>query len=248
MFFDNENEYQCKVKWFTNAFCAGKLKTTFKVIDEINLLAKGKASSNNKFVKVEKMKNKKENETSKLITIGTQKWMSKNLDIDRFRNGDLIPEVKSIDELEEAANQNKPVCCYLHYNPEYRGIYGKLYNWFAVIDPRGLAPIGYHIPSDQEWTELTSFLGGEEIAGGKLKEVGINHWKSPNKGATNEVGFTLLPSGGVSCAIGCDADIWTSSEINKYEAWYRFVDYKFEYIYRNSKNKAYACSVRCIFD
>jgi uncharacterized protein (TIGR02145 family) len=84
------------------------------------------------------------------VTIGTQVWMTKNLDVDRYRNGDIIPEVK---DSIAWANLKTGAWCYYNNDPELGKIYGKLYNWYAVNDPRGLAPAGYHIPTDAEWTE-----------------------------------------------------------------------------------------------
>ncbi|MBC7605445.1 MAG: fibrobacter succinogenes major paralogous domain-containing protein [Burkholderiales bacterium] len=97
-------------------------------------------------------------------------------------------------------------------------MYGKLYNWYAVNDPRGLAPIGYHVPSDAEWTTLTTFLGGEEVAGGKMKESGTTHWNGPNTNAANTSGFTGLP-GVARYDFGTFANIvllgywWSSTEV-----------------------------------
>jgi uncharacterized protein (TIGR02145 family) len=103
------------------------------------------------------------------VTIGTQVWTTKNLDVSTFRNGDVIPQA-STDEAWEAAGENKqPAWCYYDNDTANASKYGKLYNWYAVNDPRGLAPAGYHIPSDAEWTVLTDFLGDEGIAGKKMK-------------------------------------------------------------------------------
>jgi uncharacterized protein (TIGR02145 family) len=103
------------------------------------------------------------------VTIGTQVWMTKNLDVSTFRNGDPIPEAKSNEEWEKAGENKQPAWCYYDNDPANGAKYGKLYNWYAVNDPRGLAPIEYHIPSDAEWTKLTDFLGGEGAAGTKMK-------------------------------------------------------------------------------
>jgi uncharacterized protein (TIGR02145 family) len=129
--------------------------------------------------------------TCEEILIGNQVWMCRNLDVDHYRNGDSIPEVR--DSLEWK-NLKKGAWCYYNNNDSLGAIYGKLYNWYAVNDPRKLAPEGWHIPSDSEWIELENYLGGSQF-GGKLKEVGIFHWKSPNIEATNESGFTALPGG-----------------------------------------------------
>jgi uncharacterized protein (TIGR02145 family) len=126
------------------------------------------------------------------VKIGKQVWMKRNLDVDHYRNGDPIPEVKDPDEW---ANLKIGAWCYYDNNPANGAIYGKLYNWYAVNDPRGLAPEGWHVSSDEEWKELTNFIGGEELAGGKMKEAGTEHWNNPNLGASNESAFSALPGG-----------------------------------------------------
>ena len=128
----------------------------------------------------------------KTVKIGTQQWTVKNLDVSQYRNGDIIPEVK---DPKEWANLKTGAWCYYDNDLENGKIYGKLYNCYAVKDPRGLAPNGFHIPSDNEWTTLMKFLGGEQVAGGKMKSTGTSLWQSPNTAATNEIGFKGLPGG-----------------------------------------------------
>lgn len=103
------------------------------------------------------------------VTIGTQVWTTKNLNVTTFRNGDPIPQAKSIDEWEAAGDNKQPAWCYLNYNPKNGTKYGVLYNWYALNDTRGLAPLGYHLPSDTEWETLISYFGNSENAGMKLK-------------------------------------------------------------------------------
>lgn len=126
------------------------------------------------------------------IKIGTQTWMKRNLDVSHYRNGDPIPQVKDPTQWD---NIKTGAWCYYNNDPTNGEIYGKLYNWYAVNDSRGLAPEGWHIPSDAEWTRLTSYLGGTNVAGDELKEVGISHWKSPNLGVSNSSNFTALGAG-----------------------------------------------------
>jgi uncharacterized protein (TIGR02145 family) len=126
------------------------------------------------------------------VTIGKQVWMAKNLNVEVFRNGDSIPEVKTNEEWEKAWKKGKPAWCYYDNNPANGTKYGKLYNWFAVNDPRGLAPKDWHIPSDSEWTVLTDFLGGEDVAGKKMKST--SGWQNNGKG-NNKSGFSCLPGG-----------------------------------------------------
>lgn len=121
-----------------------------------------------------------------------QTWMQKNLNVSRFRNGDLIPQVTNSNTW---TNLTTPAWCYYNNDPANGPLYGKIYNWFAVNDPRGLAPVGYHIPTDAEWTTFTNCLGGQSLAGGKMKETGYSHWLTPNTEASNISGFTGLPGG-----------------------------------------------------
>jgi len=121
-----------------------------------------------------------------------QTWTKSNLNVSRYRNGDVIPQVT---DAAQWANLTTGAWCYYQNSTSNGTTYGKLYNWAAVKDPRGLAPVGYHIPSIAEWTTLTNCLGGNAIAGGKMKETGISHWNSPNTDATNSSGFTGLPGG-----------------------------------------------------
>ena len=138
------------------------------------------------------------------VTIGTQIWTNINLDVSTYRDGTPIPQVT---DPTAWANLTTGAWCYYDNDPANGAIYGKLYNWYAVAgihdnDPntpnKTIAPLGWHVPSDQEWTTLTDYLGGESVAGGKMKETGTVHWRSPNQDATNSSGFTGLPRGAIS--------------------------------------------------
>ena len=118
--------------------------------------------------------------------------MAKNLSVARYRNGDKIPQVKT---LQLGLGLQLGAWCWYNNDPANDSSYGRLYNYYAVADSRGLAPTGWHIPSDSEWTTLSTFLGGDAVAGGKMKEAGTAHWLDPNTGATNSSGFTALPGG-----------------------------------------------------
>ncbi len=143
-------------------------------------------------------------ETYKAIRIKDQEWMIGNLGVDKFRNGDIIPEAKTYKEWEEASDNLSPAWCYLN-NDSTNGIkYGKLYNWYAVIDPRGLAPKGWHIPNDQEWQVMIDHLGGSKNAAYSLKsKVGWEILSDSNfvtrvigNGSGNNLsGFNAMPSG-----------------------------------------------------
>lgn len=125
------------------------------------------------------------------VIIGSQTWMAENLDVDKFRNGDPIPQAKSTAEWEQAGKNKMPAWCYYDNDPKNGLKYGKLYNWYAVNDLRGLAPKGWHIPSDAEWQILENYLG-EESAGNKIKST--SGWDNNGNG-TNSSGFKGLPGG-----------------------------------------------------
>jgi uncharacterized protein (TIGR02145 family) len=184
------------------------------------------------------------------IIIGTQIWMVENLKTTRYRNGDQIPNIADSTQW----NKYLSTGAYCDYKNDfsYANTYGRLYNWFAVNDSRNIAPSGWHIPSDSEWTILTSFLGGD-TSSGKLKEAGANHWSSPNTGANNETGFTALPGGnrddlGLFEFIGDYLYMWSSTEADPINGWYRFMDYKSKYIIKSVFDKTFGFSVRCIKD
>jgi uncharacterized protein (TIGR02145 family) len=126
------------------------------------------------------------------IQIGSQIWAKQNLDVSTYRNGDTIPQVT---DPMEWSNLTTGAWCYYNNDPELGKIYGKLYNWYALTDTRELAPEGWKIPSDSDWNILSNYLGGDSIAGGKLKSTGTNYWLNSNYYGTNDYGFDALPSG-----------------------------------------------------
>jgi len=209
-------------------------------------------------------KNKKERFINS-VRIGNQVWMAENLNVDHYRNGAPIPEVRDPQTWTELTTG---ACCYFKNEPANGATYGKLYNWYAVNDPRGLAPHGWHIPSDEEWTQLETYLGmsqsqadydirTDRISGGKLKETGTAHWARPNTGATNESGFSALP-GGVRvsengncyyCDMGYIAIFWTSTKNLSRLAWHRQLYYNVSGLIRDtSYNQRFGFSVRCVKD
>ena len=187
------------------------------------------------------------------VKIGKQVWAAKNLDVTTFKNGDAIPEAKTDNDWAAAGTAAKPAWCYYNNDAANGSKYGKLYNWYAVTDPRGLAPKGWHIPTDVEWTALTDFLGGE-AGGGKLKEKGTANWNSPNNGATNESGFTALPgggrydNGGFNKGLGIIGYWWTSSAMMQNFGWYRYLGADNGNVLRGAENTSSGYSVRCIKD
>lgn len=162
------------------------------------------------------------------VNICNQTWMTKNLDVDRYRNGDIIPNVT---DPIEWSKLKTGAWCYYNNDSTLGKIHGKLYNWYAVNDPRGLAPDGWHIPNSDEWDELRMCLGGVHEAGGKIKIKGTKFWNSPNTGATNSSNFFAIPNGYIGSygsddesfhAICCLGVWWHSneSELNPVVAWH----------------------------
>ncbi|MFM7668530.1 MAG: fibrobacter succinogenes major paralogous domain-containing protein, partial [Bacteroidota bacterium] len=177
-----------------------------------------------------------------------QVWMNRNLNVSTFRNGDLIPEAKTKEEWEKAGKEGKPAWCYYNNDSKNDTKYGKLYNWFAVNDSRGLAPQGYHVPSDDEWTTLSDYLGGTDAAGTKMKS--ISGWEENGNG-TNESGFSGLPGGyrtsyGSFRIIGQEGRWWSSTENEANIAWAHYLNY--DYVYSNLDYKRFGYSVRCLRD
>jgi uncharacterized protein (TIGR02145 family) len=182
------------------------------------------------------------------IVIGNQTWMKTNLNVSNYKDGTPIPEVT---DPVEWAKLTTGAWCYYDYDSSNGEVYGKLYNWYAVIDKRGLAPTGTSIPTDAEWTTLTSFIGSE--AGGKMKETEPSNWTSPNSKATNSSGFTGIPGGyiisnGTFHFLG-DYGYWWSSTSNVDDvtmAWNRSLNYNSGIACRSYDTKKYGFSVRCI--
>ncbi len=186
--------------------------------------------------------------TYTMVTIGTQVWMKENLKVSKYRNGDAIPT-----NLNNFQWQNPTSGAYSIYNndPANNTTYGKLYNWYAVADPRGLCPAGWHVPSDAEWTTLENYLGGASVAGGKLKSTSTL-WSTPNTGATNESGFSGLPGGSRHASFGnfgTSAFFWTATRIdNSQYAWARWLTYYDGVSIKYSFNQFEGFAVRCIKD
>jgi len=173
------------------------------------------------------------------IEIGTQTWLKEDLKVLHYPDSSEITEVWSYNDDDSLAN-----------------IYGRLYTWDAAMNystqegAQGVCPDGWHIPSDGEWTELGTYLGGDNVAGGKLKESGTSHWNSPNSGATNESGFTALPAGEYDDThyqfLGEYNVIWSSTEASSVYAKYRYIPYNDEGLHSFTYYKNFRYSVRCI--
>jgi len=187
----------------------------------------------------------------KTVTIGTKVWMAENLKTTKYNDGTAIPLVT--DDKAWEALTTPAYCWYNNDATANKKTYGALYNWYTV-NTKKLCPTSWHVPSDAEWTTLTTNLGGISVAGGKLKETSTTHWQSPNTGATNETGFTALPGGfrsldGACLSIGLDGLWWSAAEDNAAEAWYRHLYYEGSVSRRdNEGNKRDGFSVRCLRD
>ena len=182
------------------------------------------------------------------VIIGTQTWTGCNATVATYR--DLTP-IPYVDDATTWAALTTGAWCYVNGDPSTEATYGKLYNWYAVNDPRGIAPTGYYVPLDSEWTALISQLGGTGVAGGKMKEVGLCHWTTPNTNATNTSQFTGLPGGtrnfnGSYFGIGINGYWWSSTEYNASSAWYRDLRYNDGTSNRSSGNKVVGLSLRFI--
>ena len=190
----------------------------------------------------------------KTVTIGKQVWMLENLNVATFKNGVEIPKVQDESAWIKAGENQQPAWCY-YYNDKKNGDkFGKLYNWYAVVDNNGLCPQGWHVPSYDEWVLLTDYLGGSQIAGGKMKEVGVTNWNSPNIESTNLSLFTGLPGGyrddnGYYYDVGSNGYWWSSTEDNTYGPFFRGLDYDNGTADRNNNSrKGSGFSVRCLRD
>jgi uncharacterized protein (TIGR02145 family) len=184
------------------------------------------------------------------VTIGTQVWMVENLKATKYNDDTSIPLVTDATDWQ---NLSTPAYCW--YNNDaanYKATYGALYNWYTV-NTGNLCPTGWHVPSDAEWTTLTTYLGGEDVAGGKLKEIGTTHWNYPNTDATNESGFTALPGGnrffnGTFGDTGAGGYWWSSTEHSASFSWYRYMYFALGFVDRDYYGKESGISVRCVKD
>jgi uncharacterized protein (TIGR02145 family) len=185
------------------------------------------------------------------VTIGAQVWMVENLKVTRYNDGTAIPQVTDSASWE---NSKSPCYCWYDNNDSaYKNTYGALYNGYVINTGKNIAPEGWHIPSDAEWMILTTNLGGENVAGDKLKEAGSKHWSIMNTTATNESGFTALPggyrSGSFAKFVGMGTvGYWWSSTQYGYGFIYRFIDDDESNVWSNNTNKEFGYSIRCIRD
>jgi len=187
------------------------------------------------------------------VKIGNQWWMAENLKVRHYQNGDSL-----VNETDIVAWYlwGEGVYCSYNNSSSNAYTYGLLYNWYTVDDSRNIAPVGWHIPSDEEWQELVSTLGGDSLAGGKMKEASLQYWQYPNYYATNCTGFSALPGGGrwgiADAQLGEVAFFWSATESISIGAWYYALHYGSSGIGRtdfsNGLSKKYGYSVRCVKD
>ena len=195
-----------------------------------------------------------EGNSYKTVTIGTQTWMAENLKVSKYSDGTPIPNEP---DNTKWSSLTTAAWCYYNNDVTNNTKYGKLYNWYAVSKTsngnKNVCPTGWHVPADAEWTVLTDYLGGFNVAGGKMKEVGVTSWNNPNRDATNTSLFSALPGGnrysyGKYYGIGNYGTWWSSSESNTSNAWYRSLNYDFGRADSSYYGKENGLSVRCLKD
>jgi uncharacterized protein (TIGR02145 family) len=184
------------------------------------------------------------------VTIGTQTWLKENLKTTKYRDGTAITFPGS----SNTAWQSNTTGAAAWYNNDVtnKDIYGALYNWYATSRPN-IAPTGWHVATDAEYSALIDNLAGGSVAGGKLKESGFTHWLTPNTGANNSSNFTGLPGGvrnldGSYANIGINGFFWTATQFSNLDAWSQYLYFGGAIVYRNSYNKNLGYSVRCVLD
>jgi len=186
------------------------------------------------------------------IQIGDQEWMAENLKVTHYRDGTAITNVPGA--VAWGALTTAAYCIYNNNASNEVDTYGVLYNGYATADSRNIAPEGWHVPTDAEWQVLADYLGGDAVAGGKMKEAGYTHWLDPNTGATNESGYTALPGGyrwhdgSNYLGMGSAGYFWSATESNSNDAWYRILNYTSSEIFRYSFSKKFGFVIRCLRD
>ncbi len=183
------------------------------------------------------------------VRIGNQEWMAENLRVTHYRNGNPIPNITNSTDWYSLITGAR--CFYSNDSATNNPKYGGLYNWYAVNDSRNLCPVGWHMPSDDEWTTLTTYLGGVSVAGGPMKRA--IQWNSPNTGATNTSGFSGIAGGirgnwGNCVSIGDVGIWWTVTETGTTTALYRMLNNMETIVDFYDSPKHYGYSVRCVRD
>ena len=193
-----------------------------------------------------------EDHNYKTIQIGTQDWMAENLKATKYNDGTEIPNA-----IDDGTWINAIAEAYCDYEniPANSDLYGRLYNFnvAAATNPKNVCPVGWHVPGDNEWGTLIDYLGGESLAGGKLKETSTIHWADPNAGATNESGFTGLPGGfrgssGSFSNVAFHGQWWSSAKISASGGLYFGMTYEDSSVSNNAHSKSFGLSIRCVKD
>lgn len=191
------------------------------------------------------------------VVIGSQIWMTENLRVTKYNNGDPIPgyEIKSCLDIKtgEFFNFQKGDYCFYDNDEEFINQNGCLYNWYAVNDDRQIAPFGWHVPSLEDWEVLFNFLGGELIVGDKLKMTGLNSWGSRKTNSDNSSGFSAVPSGfrsidGLYKGLNYYCYWWTSTKFDELRSWFCYLKYGVKYATFKNDLNLYGFSIRLIRD
>lgn len=248
----NLKELWYSTTYYVRAYAANPAGTSYgnEVIFKTNTIPEINFNSNLAYGSVSDV----DGNAYKTIQIGTQTWMAENLKTTKYNEGTQIPMVTDDDRWYSIITPG--YCTYSNDTGAYKAIYGALYNWYSVNTDK-LCPLGWHVPSDAEWTTLIDYLGGSKIAGGKLKEIGTTHWDVPNTAATNETGFTALP-GAVHAnypilvrlpysLFGSNGRWWSSTEIEGHASCI-YMSYDDSIMYKGSLDKNCGLSVRCAKD
>jgi len=184
------------------------------------------------------------------VTIGNQVWMKQNLKTANYNNGDAIPTDYNADDWD---NLSEGAYSTYDDNDLNKDIYGNLYNWWAANDDRGVCPVGWELPSESDWSSLVSYLGGQDVAGGKLKQQGLNYWNAPNGGATNESGFSALPAGTRHSNGGLDyeyigdmSNFWSTGTTSEANGLNYLLNNDSGYINITGNGKGWGGSIRCL--
>ncbi len=223
-------------------FSKTKKKNNFPII--YDLITKISNNESNTILDVDK-------NVYKTVQIGNQIWMAENLRVTHYQDGS---EINLVADNKIWTNLQTGSYCWYNNDSIYKNSYGAIYNFYAVCNSHNLCPMGWHVPTDIEWTILVDFLGGKNIAGGKLKEVGLSNWKYPNICANNSTEFTALPGGyrignsGSFYDSGSVGFWWSSTEYNSEYAYLRYINNNNSSLKKNFYVKNFGFSVRCIKD
>ena len=188
------------------------------------------------------------NSYNTVVMCDGKEWMTENLNVSIYRNGDTIPYVE---DPEVWSNLTTGAWTYYQNDYQYGKVFGKLYNWYAVNDSRGLAPKGWRVADEEDWREFIDCLGGENVAGGLMKQIGTSHWASPNVGAVNSSGFSALPAGGRSSKgdfsmVESLGIFWSASNYDELQAWIKHVSFSNTFLVSFYNDKKSGFSVRCV--